>query len=97
MRMPGSSWKDGTITEVVVRKSVTMGLALRDSTTRYSHRPHTMVPATASGKYAFHSPSVSQRSLINAVTDMGAPPQQRRGDVIPAEGHAPRESPLMEG
>jgi hypothetical protein len=34
MRMSGSSWKDGTTTDVVVRKSFTVGCARRESTTR---------------------------------------------------------------
>lgn len=32
--MPGSSWNDGTTTDVVVLKSLSIGLALRESTTR---------------------------------------------------------------
>ena len=34
MRMSGSSWKDGTTTDVVVRKSLTTGWAKRDMTAR---------------------------------------------------------------
>ena len=49
IRMSGSSWKDGTTTEVVVEKSLTVGRALLDKITRYSHRAQTTRPAKATG------------------------------------------------
>src|ERR1700744_1667498 len=51
IRMSGSSWNDGTMTEVVVRKSLTMAGAVAERITRYSHSNQTMVPAIAIGMY----------------------------------------------
>ena len=55
MRMSGSSWNDGTITEVVASKSFTTGRARCERMNRYSHRPQTMAPAMATGKYGVAS------------------------------------------
>jgi hypothetical protein len=47
--MPGSSWNDGTTTEVDARWSLTIGRAVCDMTNRANQTLHTIVPAMAIG------------------------------------------------
>ena len=63
--MSGSSWNDGTTTEVDVRKPLSIGFTLAERTARYSQSSQTIVPAMAIGKYGA---SVASQLAIASVS-----------------------------
>src|SRR5690625_2721771 len=78
IRMSTSSWKDGTITEVVVRKALSIGGAVQDSSARISDQPH-------------DGPGDSDRSIWahvpGEVEHTGAEPAQHLDESVPADAY----------